>query len=99
MGLCAQPVHPALEQRESPCGLGLHKRFALTFFARASGFSNEQAPIAERAHEIRQILVGLALEHVVDPIGSPKGRRQTVGRGAGRTGIATLKDPHMRMIL
>src|SRR2546429_1364304 len=99
MGLCTQPVHPAFEQGKSSCGFGLDKGFSLTFFTLASSFGNEQAPVTECAHEIRQILVGLALEYIVDPIGSPKGRRKTVSRGTSRASIATLKDPHMRMIL
>src|SRR6266567_2782072 len=99
MGLYAQPVHPALEQGETARGLGLHKCFALAFFALASCLGNEQAPIAERTHEIRQILVRLALEHVVDPIGSPKVGYQAVSRGACRASIAALVETHMGMIL
>src|SRR2546423_14963225 len=98
MSLCAEPVHSALEQRESSCSLGLDERFSLAFFALASSFRDEQAPIAERAHEIRQILVGLALEHVVDAIGSPKVSDQAVSGGTGRTGIAALIITHMRLI-
>src|SRR5258707_2324630 len=98
MGRSRQPVHTTLEQGESSCSLGLHERFSFAFFALASGLGNEQAPIAERAYEIRQILVRLALEHVVDPIGSPKVGHQAVSRGACRTGITALVETHMRMI-
>ena len=41
----------------------------------------------------------LALKDVVDPIGSPKISHQAVRSSAGRTGITTLVEAHMGMIL
>src|SRR2546425_245920 len=99
MGLSTQPVHTALEQGESSCSLGFDERFSLAFFALASSFGNEQAPITERAHVIREILMGFSLEHVVDAIRRSQIGHQAVSRGTRRTGIPTLVVMHMGMIL
>src|SRR6266849_2244623 len=97
--LCPDPVLASLDLRQPSRGFGFDKRFSLAFFTLASSFGNEQTPIAERSDEVGEILVRLSLEHVVDPIGSPKIGHQAVGTGTGRTGVTTLVETHMRMVL
>ena len=99
MGLCAQPVHSPLEQREPPCRFGFHERFSFAFFTFPPSFGNEQPTIAERPHVVRQILMRFSVEHVVDPVRSSQLGHQAVGIGTRRTGITALVETHMRMVL
>src|SRR6266487_4543210 len=99
MGIRAEPVHAALEQGKSSCSLGLHKSFSFAFFAFPASLGNEQPTIAERSHVIRQILMGFSLEDVIDSIRSTEFCHQTIGIGAGRTGIPTLVEMYMRVVL
>ena len=98
MGLCAQPVHSPLEQREPPCRFGLHQGFSFAFFTFPPSFGNEQPTIAEHPHVVRQILMRFSVEHVVDPVRSSQLGHQAVGIGTRRTGITALVETHMRMI-
>src|SRR5712692_9865792 len=95
----SDPVLPSFDLRQPARSLSFDQSFSLALFTLASCFRNEQSPIAERANEVRQVLVRFSLEHVVDPIRRAQISDQVVGSGARRTRIPALVETNMGMIL
>src|SRR6266568_3392707 len=90
------PVLAAFNLPQPPRRFGFHERFSFTLFSLSPCLSNEKPTITERAHVIREILMRMSLEHVVDAIRRSQIGHQTVNRGTCRTGITTLVVTDMR---
>src|SRR5712692_5411015 len=99
MGLSTEPVHATLDLGESSCSFGFHERFSFTLFTLSPCLGNEKPTITECAHVIREILMRISLEHVVDAIRRSQIGHQAVRRGTCRTGITALVVAYMRMVL
>ena len=93
------PVLAPFDLCQPPRRFGFHERFSFALFTLSPCLGDEQPTITERAHVIREILMRMSLEHVVDAIRRPQIGHQTVNRGTCRTGITTLVVTDMRMIL
>src|SRR5712692_1800818 len=93
------PVLASFDLCQPPCRFSFHECFSFALFTLPSCFSNEKPTITERAYVIREILMRISLEHVVDAIRRPQIGHQVVRRGACRTGITALVVTDMRMIL